>query len=135
MAPAQAGNCVPAAGGPGSVPFPVSGAAMNSASDPRRTEEGVLTGAIARLNQALDRLEAAVDARIEREESLADTEAEVQRMGADRTRLAESLDNAEARASRLEAANREVSRRLVDAMEAIRAVLDRPASHENRTES
>ncbi|GIL01942.1 MAG: hypothetical protein BroJett030_18410 [Alphaproteobacteria bacterium] len=90
--------------------------------------EGSLAAALARLGRALDRLEEAVDGRLEREAQLADTEAEVQRIGADRTRLAESLDSAEARAMRLEAANREVSRRLVDAMEAIRAVLDRPAA-------
>ena len=78
-----------------------------------------------RLNNALNLLERAIDARVERESELADTEAEVQRMGADRTRLAESLDEAQARAQRLENSNREVSRRLVDAMESIRAVLDR----------
>ena len=52
-------------------------------------------------------------------------EAEVQRMNADRSRLAQELDNSEARAERLEEANKEVSRRLVTAMETIRAVLDR----------
>lgn len=36
-----------------------------------------------------------------------------------------SLDQAEFRANRLEEVNREVSRRLVTAMETIRAVLDR----------
>ncbi len=54
---------------------------------------------------------------------LLDAEAEVQRMGADRARLADSLDGAKAKSQRLESANREVSRRLVDAMESIRAVL------------
>ncbi|AAL51493.1 hypothetical cytosolic protein [Brucella melitensis bv. 1 str. 16M] len=49
----------------------------------------------------------------------------MQRMNADRSRLAQELDQSEARAERLEAANREVSRRLVTAMETIRAVLDR----------
>lgn len=77
-----------------------------------------------RLMRALERLEEAVEARLEHEAGLADAEAEVQRMGADRSRLAEALDGAEARAQRLEGANREVSRRLVDAMETIRAVLD-----------
>ena len=43
-----------------------------------------------------------------REAELLDAEAEVQRMGADRSRLAESLDSAEARAKRLEETNREV---------------------------
>jgi hypothetical protein len=49
----------------------------------------------------------------------------VQRMNADRARLAQELDNSEARGERLEEANKEVSRRLVTAMETIRAVLDR----------
>ena len=102
----------------------------NATTEPPRPGEGSLAVALARLNQALARLEAAVEARLEREDELADTEAEVQRMGADRTRLAESLDSAEARAMRLEHTNREVSRRLVDAMEAIRAGLDRPAASE-----
>ncbi len=84
-----------------------------------------LADAIARLSAAIKTVESAVDERIEREEGLSDAEAEVQRMGADRTRLALSLDSAEARSARLEHTNREVSRRLVDAMEAIRTVLDR----------
>lgn len=84
-----------------------------------------LVETIAVLEKVVEALESAVDARLEREQGLAEAEAEVQRMGADRTRLAESLDSAEARAQRLESANREVSRRLVDAMESIRTVLDR----------
>lgn len=107
---------------------------MNATSGSSVTDSkggGGLAGSLARLNAALDRLEASVDIRLERETHLADAEAEVQRIGADRTRLAESLDGAEARAMRLEKANREVSRRLVDAMEAIRAVLDRPATLES----
>ena len=42
-----------------------------------------------------------------------------------RSRLAQSLDAADARSARLEEANREVSRRLVAAMESIREVLAR----------
>jgi chromosome segregation ATPase len=87
------------------------------------------TSGIERLNRALDSLEQAVDARLEREAELGDAEAEVQRMSADRARLAEALDSASARSQRLEATNREVSRRLVDAMEAIRAVLDGQMEH------
>ena len=49
----------------------------------------------------------------------------MQRLNADRSRLAQELDTSEARAERLEEANKEVSRRLVTAMETIRAVLDR----------
>ncbi|MCB1387313.1 MAG: DUF4164 family protein [Nitratireductor sp.] len=85
---------------------------------------GKLSAALEKLAGAVAALDAAVDARIEREGRLAGAEAEVQRMGADRSRLAESLDAAEARAQRLESANREVSRRLVDAMEQIRSVLE-----------
>lgn len=78
-----------------------------------------------KLDEAVSALESAVEARLEREAELSEAAAEVQRMGADRTRLAESLDGAESKALQLENANREVSRRLVDAMESIRAVLDR----------
>lgn len=95
------------------------------ASNGARPENGLgVHGGVERLNRALDMLEQAIDARLEREAELGDVEAEVQRMSADRARLAEALDSASARAQRLEATNREVSRRLVDAMEAIRAVLD-----------
>ena len=67
----------------------------------------------------------AVAAKLEHERDYSEAEAEVQRMNADRSRLAQELDNSEARAERLEDANKEVSRRLVTAMETIRAVLDR----------
>ncbi|MCB1463444.1 MAG: DUF4164 domain-containing protein [Nitratireductor sp.] len=101
-----------------------------SAPDRGKPDRGNLALALSRLNDAMASLEAAVEARLEREAALGDAEAEVQRMGADRTRLAESLDIAEARAVRLENTNREVSRRLVDAMEAIRSVLDRQGPDE-----
>lgn len=100
-----------------------SGSSVSSEKDDGKTMSA--HGLADRLNNALDMLERAIDARMERENQLLDTEAEVQRMGADRTRLAESLDEVQARSQRLESSNREVSRRLVDAMESIRAVLDR----------
>ncbi|UUP17494.1 DUF4164 domain-containing protein [Nitratireductor thuwali] len=84
-----------------------------------------LKEAIGRLTKAVGMLEAAADNRLEREQDFAEAEAEVQRMGADRARLAQEIDKAEARAERLAEVNREVSRRLVTAMETIRAVLDR----------
>ncbi len=87
--------------------------------------EATLKEVIARLGKAMEALEDAVAARFEREQDYAEAEAEVQRMNADRARLAQELDNSEARAERLENANKEVSRRLVTAMETIRAVLDR----------
>ncbi len=89
------------------------------------TGEATLKEVITRLARAIDGLEDAVSARLDRDQDYAEAEAEVQRMNADRARLAQELDNAEARSDRLEEANREVSRRLVTAMETIRAVLDR----------
>lgn len=88
------------------------------------TDNNPLADAFSQLNVALVRLEKAVDAHVEREAALGDAEAEVQRMGADRTRLAESLDLAQERAQQLQHVNKEVSRRLVDAMESIRGVVE-----------
>ncbi|ENR67951.1 DUF4164 domain-containing protein [Brucella abortus] len=85
----------------------------------------ILRQALERLEKALNTLEEAVDLRLDKEGDFAEAEEEVQRMNADRSRLAQEVDQSEARAERLEAANREVSRRLVTAMETIRAVLDR----------
>lgn len=87
--------------------------------------ETTLRQVLGRLEKALNTLEQAVDLRLDKEGDFAEAEEEVQRMNADRSRLAQELDQSEARAERLEAANREVSRRLVTAMETIRAVLDR----------
>ena len=89
------------------------------------TGETTLKEVIARLSKAMEGLENVVAARLENERDYSEAEAEVQRMNADRSRLAQELDNSEARAERLEDANKEVSRRLVTAMETIRAVLDR----------
>ena len=82
---------------------------------------------LSRLGNSIGMLETAVDGHLETEASHKDAGAEVQRMGADRTRLASSLDDAEARCQRLENVNREVSTRLVNAMETIRSVLDKDA--------
>lgn len=84
-----------------------------------------LKEAAARLERAVTALEQAAERRLEVEQDYGEAEAEVQRMNADRSRLAQELDNSEARAERLADANKEVSRRLVTAMETIRAVLDR----------
>jgi chromosome segregation ATPase len=89
------------------------------------TGDVTLKEVINRLGKAIATLEDAVASRLERDQDYAEAEAEVQRMNADRARLAQELDASEARAERLEGANKEVSRRLVTAMETIRAVLDR----------
>lgn len=84
-----------------------------------------LGDALRRLESALNLIEGAVDRRLEGEHLDADMESELQRLGIDRSRLAQSLDAAEARSAALEDANRDVSRRLVAAMESIRDVLAR----------
>ena len=89
------------------------------------TGEATLKEVLAQLGRAMDALENAAGARLEHEQDYSEAEAEVQRMNADRARLAQELDSSEARSERLEEANKEVSRRLVTAMETIRAVLDR----------
>jgi chromosome segregation ATPase len=89
------------------------------------TGETTLREVIVRLGKAMDQLEGASSARLEHESDYSEAEAEVQRMNSDRSRLAQELDASESRAERLEEANKEVSRRLVTAMETIRAVLDR----------
>lgn len=89
------------------------------------TGETTLKEVLARLGKAMDALEMTVATRLEHEQDYSEAEAEVQRLNADRARLAQELDNSEAKTERLEDANKEVSRRLVTAMETIRAVLDR----------
>ncbi|KQT85915.1 DUF4164 domain-containing protein [Aurantimonas sp. Leaf443] len=81
-----------------------------------------------RLRAAIERLEHAVEARLERDSVVRNVDAEIQRMTADRAKLAGALDSALARGERLEKMNREVSQRLVDAMETVRSVLDRHRS-------
>ncbi|HLP66952.1 MAG TPA: DUF4164 domain-containing protein [Rhizobium sp.] len=87
--------------------------------------DNTVEAALGALRQAISGLENAVDMRFEAERENAEVESEVKRVHADRARLAQELDQSEFRANRLEEVNREVSRRLVTAMETIRAVLDR----------
>ncbi|WP_210105674.1 MULTISPECIES: DUF4164 domain-containing protein [Rhizobium/Agrobacterium group] len=84
-----------------------------------------MNAALSELRNAVNGLENAIDMRVERQREAGDVENEVRRVHADRARLAQELDQSEFRANRLEEVNREVSRRLVTAMETIRAVLDR----------
>ncbi len=84
-----------------------------------------VVAALQQLEQALSALDDAVERREDEERRRVDLEAELHRVGADRSRLAQALDSAEAKAARLEEANREVSRRLVAAMELIRGVVAR----------
>jgi predicted nuclease with TOPRIM domain len=88
-------------------------------------EQPTLKQVLDQMNRAIGALEKSVEARAEQDGNYAEAEEEVQRLNADRSRLAQELDNSEAKSERLTAANKEVSRRLVTAMETIRAVLDR----------
>jgi len=88
-------------------------------------EGSSLAKALAQLNSALDTLEKSVDLSIESSGQNRSADEEVQRMADDRARLARDLDGAEARANRLAEANKEVSNRLVGAMETVRSVLDK----------
>ena len=81
--------------------------------------------AMRRLDTALHSLEMALEGRLDKARNSAELEDELHRIGLDRSRLAQSLDSSEARAAGLEETNREVSRRLVAAMETIRGVLQR----------
>lgn len=87
--------------------------------------ENSVEAALAALRKAVGGLENAVDMRFEAERESSEVDAEVRRVHADRARLAQELDESQFRANSLEEVNREVSRRLVTAMETIRAVLDR----------
>jgi len=84
-----------------------------------------LSDVLARLDKAVGALDDHADRLAELKSDNRDYEEEAQRLNSDRGRLAEALDTAEARAERLEDVNKEVSRRLVTAMETLRAVLDR----------
>ncbi|MEM5582967.1 DUF4164 domain-containing protein [Roseibium sp. AS2] len=87
-------------------------------------EKTSLTDAVRRLDQAVGHLETSIQRRMDADRSLNALQDDLQRLGEDRSQLAVTLDESEARASRLEEANKDVSRRLVSAMETIRSVLD-----------
>ncbi|AQT48350.1 DUF4164 domain-containing protein [Bartonella sp. B10834G6] len=88
-------------------------------------DTSILDQAINRLENALKTLENAVVNDNKDSYDTSELEEEIQRMNADRSRLAQALDTSESRAERLEQANKEVSRRLITAMETIRTVVDR----------
>lgn len=89
------------------------------------TEDLTVKSALDQLTGAVTSLESAVGRRLENQKDAEQSQEELKSMISDRSKLAEELDGAQHRANQLEEANREVSRRLVTAMETIRAVLDR----------
>lgn len=77
-----------------------------------------------RLNTALAQLEEVAEHRAELDRTIAGHHIEVQALSEDRSRLAMELDASYARFSTMETANRDVSRRLDQAMDSIRHVLE-----------
>ena len=87
-------------------------------------EDG-LVSASARFDRALARLEASdldLSSRVQRQQRI---EVDTQRLVHERARLATELDKTAARAKRLDDSAHEVSRRLVEAMETVRTVLQK----------
>ncbi|MCB1507437.1 MAG: DUF4164 family protein [Hyphomicrobiaceae bacterium] len=80
--------------------------------------------ALARLERALGALERAAESKAAEIRRLSALEGDLAVLNADRSRLAEALDQKTGDAKRMEEANRDVARRLVTAMDEIRAVLD-----------
>jgi len=88
------------------------------------TDGNAIDAATRRLSAALDALEAAMERRREADRTEETLAAQVQALGADRSRLASDLDTQAARSRRLEATNREIARRLDVAIDTIRSVVD-----------
>ncbi|WP_369415139.1 DUF4164 family protein [Acuticoccus kalidii] len=88
--------------------------------------------AVARLEAALHRLEAAVAVNGESSQSVEALRDDRVRLERDRAELAAKLDAAEARAQRLREANQEVAHRLVAVMERVRRM--DPAAAEGKGE-
>lgn len=76
-----------------------------------------------RLERALARLEAGAEVVTVKARKLGALENETATLTADRGRLATELERAQDKAKRLDESAAEVSRRLIDAMETVKAVL------------
>lgn len=79
--------------------------------------------AVRQLEAALQSLEYAVERRLSQSAGADGLAEEVRMLTADRAELAETLDQAEARAAKLEQLNRDAARRLDAAIATIREVL------------
>lgn len=82
-----------------------------------------LTAAQVRFDRAIARLEQSVTGLSNRVRQRERIDVDVQRLVHERGRLATELDKTAARAKRLDDSAHDVSRRLVEAMETVRAVL------------
>jgi len=88
------------------------------------TEQSAIDMAVKRLALALDALDAAVERRREADRNEEGLVAQVQALGLDRTRLADTLDGETARSRKLESTNRAIAQRLDAAIVSIQSVLD-----------
>jgi hypothetical protein len=86
-----------------------------------------IEAATRRLAAALDSLEAALDRRSTADARELGLTSQISVLGNDRSRLAAELEQQTARAQRLDAMNREVSRRIEVTIESVRMVVDRHA--------
>lgn len=86
--------------------------------------ESAIGAAAKRLSAALETLESVVERRRELARDAGALTQQIEVTAADRSRLAAALDEATAKSRRLEAANRDVSRRLDGTIEAVRALRD-----------
>jgi hypothetical protein len=91
--------------------------------DGHMSETDSVAVASRRLSLALDALEAAAERRDETDRNEETLAMQIQALGNDRARLASQLDQAAARSRGLEAANRDVAQRIVQAIETINGVL------------
>jgi hypothetical protein len=87
-------------------------------------EQSAIDTAVKRLALALDALDAAVERRREADRNEDALIAQVQALGLDRARLADTLDGEAARSRRLEETNRAIAQRLDVAIASIQSVLD-----------
>jgi hypothetical protein len=87
------------------------------------TDQTAIDQATRRLTRALDALDAAVERKNEIERSRAILVEQMHALDADRARLAADLDKEIGRTRQLEAANRDIARRLDAAIENIQQVL------------
>lgn len=88
------------------------------------SEQGAVDMAVKRLALALDALDAAVERRRAADRHEETLVGQVQALGLDRSRLADTLDSETARSRKLEATNREIAQRLDTAIASIQSVLD-----------
>ncbi len=88
------------------------------------SEQTAIETATKRLTLALDALDAAAERRLEADRADGRLVDRLHAMDADRSKLAAELDNQAARSRQLEAANRDIARRLDTAMDNIRSVLE-----------